>query len=89
MSQKCQQTTSQAWPDMIEAVNHSELFMHRIYFDTNEGVEGGYGLWLDASKKDLNRIPNGPKNGMHIVIYMTGELEMEAVLRFMPEHARG
>jgi hypothetical protein len=28
-----------------------------------------------------------PKNGMHIVIYMTGELEMEAVLRFMPEHA--
>ncbi len=61
--------------------------MHRIYFDTNEAVEGGYGLWLAASKMDFNRIPNGPKNGMHIGIYMTGELEMEAILFFMPEYA--
>ena len=60
--------------------------MHRIYFDTNEGAERGYGLWLDASKRDLNRIPNGPKNSMHVVIYMTGKVEMEAVLWFMPGH---
>jgi hypothetical protein len=58
--------------------------MHRIYFDSNEGTGGddGYGLWLDASRKDLARIPGGPREGMQVVIYMTGELEMEAVLAF-------
>jgi hypothetical protein len=61
--------------------------MHRIYFDTNEGVDGGYGLWLNASKEDMKRIPNGPQDGMRVIIYMTGELEMEAILAFMPEHA--
>lgn len=61
--------------------------MYRIYFDTNEGVKGDYGLWLSASKKDLDRIPNGPQDGMRVIIYMTGELEMEAILAFMPEHA--
>lgn len=61
--------------------------MYRIYFDTNEAVEGGYGLWLNASKEDMGRIPNGPQPGMRVIICMTGELEMEAVLAFMPEHA--
>jgi hypothetical protein len=59
--------------------------MHRIYFDTNEGVENGYGLWLPTSKEDIGRIPDGPQDGMRVIIYMTGELEMEAVLAFMPE----
>ena len=62
--------------------------MHRIYFDTNEGVEGGdYGLWLKASEEDIARIPGGPKDGMRVIIYMTGELEMEAILAFMPGRA--
>jgi hypothetical protein len=61
--------------------------MYRIYFDTNDSVEGGYGLWLNASKEDMGRIPSGPQDGMRVIIYMTGELEMEAVLAFMPEHA--
>jgi hypothetical protein len=61
--------------------------MYRIYFDTNEGVDGGYGLWLKASKEDMGRIPDGPQDGMRVIIYMTGELEMEAVLAFMPEHS--
>ena len=58
--------------------------MPRIYFDTNEGLpdRDGYGLWLDASREDLARIPGGPKTGMRVTIYMTGELEMEAVLAF-------
>jgi hypothetical protein len=58
--------------------------MHRIYFDTNEGIDGAYGLWLDASKRDIARIPNGPEHGMRVIIYMTGELEMEATLAFEP-----
>ena len=58
--------------------------MHRVYFDTNEGPPGHsrYGLWLNASQEDLARIPGGPRNGMTVTLYMTGELEMEAVLAF-------
>jgi hypothetical protein len=37
--------------------------MHRVYFDTNEGVDAGYGLWLNASVEDLSRIPEGPARG--------------------------
>ena len=56
--------------------------MHRIYFDTNEGRRDGYGLWLDASRQDLAQIADGPQDGMRVIIYMTGELEMEATLAF-------
>jgi hypothetical protein len=56
--------------------------MHRVYFDTNEGCRDGYGLWLNASREDLARIPDGPRDGMTVIIYMTDELEMEAVLAF-------
>ena len=58
--------------------------MHRVYFDTNEGCvdRDGYGLWLNASREDLARIPGGPREGMRVVIYMTDELEMEADLAF-------
>ena len=61
----------------------------RVYFDTNEDAAGPdgweYGLWLGASQRDLAAIPGGPKDGTRVVIYMTGELEMEAVLRRDPE----
>jgi hypothetical protein len=60
--------------------------MHRIYFDSNEGSDtGNYGLWLKRSLEDLARIPGGPKNGMKVVIYMIGEIEMEAVLEWDEE----
>jgi len=59
--------------------------MYRVYFDTNEGVAEGYGLWLNASMKDLSRIPDGPEEGMRVIIYMTGELEMQATLKFARE----
>jgi hypothetical protein len=51
------------------------------------GLRWGYGLWLEASKDDLALIPDGPREGMHVVIYMTGELEMEAILSL--DHASG
>jgi hypothetical protein len=58
--------------------------MHRIYFDTNHRLpdRDGYPLSLDTAEKDLARIPGGPQEGMRVVIYMTDELEMEAVLAF-------
>jgi hypothetical protein len=60
--------------------------LHRVYFDTNEGTPGrGYGLWLPNSKEDLARITGGPREGMRVIIYMSGELEMEAILTFHSE----
>jgi hypothetical protein len=61
--------------------------MYRIYFDSNNSSphHDGYPLSLPAAKEDLARIPGGPRQGMRVVIYMTGELEMEAVLSFDPK----
>jgi hypothetical protein len=57
--------------------------MHRIYFDGNEGPDSHrYGLWLDKSLEDLAKIPGGPREGMMVTIYMTGEIEMEATLEW-------
>ncbi len=57
------------------------MVLPRIYFDTNSGTpDRRYGLWLDSSVADLARIPDGPRDGMRVVIYMGDELEMEAIL---------
>jgi hypothetical protein len=58
--------------------------MHRVYFDGNEGPEGveRYGLWLSKSVEDLAKIPGGPREGMRVLIYMIGEVEMEATLEW-------
>jgi hypothetical protein len=57
--------------------------MNRVYFDSNEGDETGrYGLWLGRSREELAKIPGGPKEGMQIIIYMIGEIEMEAILEW-------
>ena len=62
--------------------------MYRVYFDTNEGSEDdgrhgrAYGLWLDRSMEDLAKIPGGPQVGMQVLLYMIGEVEMEATLEF-------
>jgi hypothetical protein len=57
--------------------------MHRIYFDSNEGTaDGRYGHWLDKSCEDLAKIPDGPKEGMVVTIYMIGEIEGEATLEW-------
>jgi hypothetical protein len=55
----------------------------RIYFDTNEGHhDSGYWLWLDRSVTDLRGLEPGLREGIEVVIYMPGELEMRALLRF-------
>ena len=57
--------------------------MHRIYFDTNTGPDNErYGLWVAGSLHDLAPIADQLHDGLHVIIYMTGELEMEAVLEF-------
>ena len=57
--------------------------MHRIYFDTNDGAEDGrYGLWVRGSLKDITPIADQLYDGLRVIIYMTGEVEMEAVLRY-------
>jgi hypothetical protein len=59
--------------------------MHRVYFDTNEQTRRGYALWLPTSRDDLVRIGPELREGLRVIIEMTGELEMEAILEFDAE----
>jgi hypothetical protein len=55
----------------------------RVYFDTNEGNHDyGYWLQLEASRNDLKLIGDRLKDGLRVVLYMTGELELQAYLKF-------
>ncbi len=55
----------------------------RVMFDTNDGTETvGYWLGFDQSKRDLSAIGANLADGLHVIIYMPGELEMEAILSF-------
>lgn len=56
--------------------------LSKVFFDTNEATDDGKHciLWLDQSIKDLAKIAGGPKEGMVVVVYMLGEVEMEATL---------
>jgi hypothetical protein len=56
--------------------------MHRVYFDENEQVSEGFALWLPTSKDDLARIGAELQEGLRVVLYWTGESEIEAVLKF-------
>lgn len=55
----------------------------RVFFDTNDG-NWEYGYWLDfpKSKAELAQIEGGPREGMRVQIYMPGELEVEAILKW-------
>ncbi len=60
--------------------------MHRVSFDTNEGSHDiGYWLHLPNSLLDIASIGNNIHDGLHVIIYMPDELEMEAVLKFDKE----
>ncbi len=59
--------------------------MHRIYFDTNDQPDQErFGLWVLGSLADIAPIAGQLRDGLRVVIYMTGEMEMEAVLEFDP-----
>ena len=55
---------------------------YRVFFDSNAGTQEGYWLWFEQSERDLNAIGHALKDGLEIVIYMPGELEMRANLRW-------
>ena len=57
----------------------------RVMFDTNEpwGTEPeGFWLGFAQSRLDLEKIGDDLRDGLRVVIYMIGELEMEATLEF-------
>jgi hypothetical protein len=59
------------------------MTLYRIYFDTNDGtMSDGYPLCCKGSLEDIQPIAHQLKEGMRVIIYMTGELEMEAILEF-------
>jgi hypothetical protein len=67
--------------------------LYRIYFDTNEVLyhEDGtcrYDLGIPGSSRDIRPIAGELQDGMRVVIYMTGELEMEAILQFDRKFSR-
>jgi hypothetical protein len=57
--------------------------MYRIYFDSNDADEiGRYLLYLNRSREELAKIPGGPGEGMRVIIYMIGKIEMDATLEW-------
>jgi hypothetical protein len=53
--------------------------MHKIFFDANAGtIETGYLLWFKDSIEDIQKIGIALREGLHVILYDTGELEMEA-----------
>lgn len=59
---------------------------YRIFFDGNAGDrESGYLLVFDQSLKDLQQIKPEPCEGMTVLLYDPGELEVEAHLKFDAE----
>jgi hypothetical protein len=61
--------------------------VHRIYFDTNEGDEDDrFDLGIPGSLKDIAPIADNLRDGMRVVLYMTDELEVEAILEFEPKY---
>jgi hypothetical protein len=57
--------------------------LYRIYFDANDGTaHDGYPLACRGALDDVEPIADKLKEGMRVIIYMTGELEMEAILEF-------
>ena len=59
----------------------------RIWFSTNDRVAiDRYGLWLPKSKADLERLGSELREGLRVMLYEPGELEMEATLAFDPDY---
>ena len=57
--------------------------MHRVFFDTNAGSQDkGYYLWFPQSKADIESIGPDLREGLHVMIYSPGELELEAFLEY-------
>jgi hypothetical protein len=59
----------------------------RIYFDTNEQVrDDTYSLGIAGSVEDIRRLGDSMSHGMRVTLYMTGELEVEAILEYDAVH---
>jgi hypothetical protein len=62
--------------------------MYRIYFDSNNAADDGYSLSCVGSQADIVLIADQLQEGMHVILYITGELEMEAVLNYDAQKIR-
>jgi len=62
------------------------MSLPRIFFDANDGNdEYGYELKFDQSLEDMKPIAHLLRDGLRVVIYSPGEMEMEATLKFDTE----
>jgi hypothetical protein len=61
--------------------------MFRIYFDENEADEHGrYDLGIPGSLMDIEPLSEQLSDGLHVILYEDGSLEVEAVLEFEPKY---
>ncbi len=61
--------------------------MYRIYFDENAGDERGrFDLGIPGALRDIEPIASQLSDGMHVILYDSEELEVEAVLEFDQEY---
>jgi hypothetical protein len=61
--------------------------MHKVFFDSNTGsLTGGFLLYFDQSKLDLERMGESLIDGTEITIYDPGEFELDAILRYDGEY---
>lgn len=66
--------------------------MYRIYFDSNDAVDDGYSLSCVGSQADIAAIADQLREGMRVTLYMTGymtgELEVDAILKYDAQNCR-
>ena len=61
----------------------------RIYFDTNDRDDSGpeaYSLNISGAQKDIQRLGDSIHPGMRVLLYMTDELEVEAILQYNSQY---
>lgn len=57
--------------------------IYRIFFDSNTGDDQrGYVLDFEQSKEDIRLMKGRARNGAVVLLYMPGELEVEAEMKF-------
>lgn len=57
--------------------------MHRIYFDENAGdARGRYDLGIAGARRDIKRLTGKLGDGLHVLLYDGGNIEVEAVIEY-------
>jgi hypothetical protein len=74
-------------PEPLSDAKRRSCLMFRIYFDENErDNQGRFDLGIPGSLRDLEPLTGELVDGLHIILYEDGSLELEAILEFEPKY---